>query len=274
MLFQLGLIGEFFTVRDDGITFEDTPMLIHRRRFKALLLYYKSKTCWGDGPTEDEVMLWTPKYFSQYCCTKAYHDDYAAVCTTTRLKLPQRTGSYGNLRNGSGSSRMAFPAAIYEVHPGVKQDKLFNQDKKDEEDFNAWKGNINAGAQMDSTHNVPKENYVPKDDREKAVFQKIKSLHIILEECLVTEQQELLAHPNGGYDYNVYHEMKKHALAFTKEQLSYDAMLQYINAMKIPGKWSGTLFKCGVTLVCKDQGVYVARIDWTTANTNHQISAK
>jgi hypothetical protein len=88
-------VGEFFTVRDDGITFEDTPMLIYLRRFKALLLYYKSKTCWGDGPTEDDVMLWTPKYFSQYCGTKAYHDDYAAACTTTRLKLPQRTGSYG-----------------------------------------------------------------------------------------------------------------------------------------------------------------------------------
>jgi hypothetical protein len=76
-------VGEFFTDRDDGITFEDTPMLIHLRRFKALLLYYKSKTCWGDGPTEDDVMLWTPKYFSQYCCTKAYHDDYAAACATT-----------------------------------------------------------------------------------------------------------------------------------------------------------------------------------------------
>jgi hypothetical protein len=77
---------------------------------------------------------------------------------------------------------MAFPAAINDVHPGVKQDKIFYQDKKDEVDFNAWKGNIDAGAQMYSAHNVPKENYVPKDDREKAVFQKIKSLHIILEE--------------------------------------------------------------------------------------------
>jgi hypothetical protein len=32
-------VGGFFTVRDDGITFDDTPMLIHLRRFKAFLLY-------------------------------------------------------------------------------------------------------------------------------------------------------------------------------------------------------------------------------------------
>jgi hypothetical protein len=63
-------VGHFFTVRKDGFTFEDTPMLIHLRKFKAFLLYYKRKTCWGDGPNENDVMLWTPKDFSQYCCTK------------------------------------------------------------------------------------------------------------------------------------------------------------------------------------------------------------
>jgi hypothetical protein len=36
-------VGEFFTVRDDGTTFEDTPMLIHLQRFKVFLLYYPSK---------------------------------------------------------------------------------------------------------------------------------------------------------------------------------------------------------------------------------------
>jgi hypothetical protein len=49
-------VGEFFTVRDDGITFEDTTMQIHLQRFKAFLLYYHSKTCCGQGPTEDDVM--------------------------------------------------------------------------------------------------------------------------------------------------------------------------------------------------------------------------
>jgi hypothetical protein len=36
--------------------------------------------------------------------------------------------------------------------------------------------------------------------------------------------------------------MKKHVLAVTKEQLSYDTLSQYIETTQIPGKWSGTLF--------------------------------
>jgi hypothetical protein len=36
--------------------------------------------------------------------------------------------------------------------------------------------------------------------------------------------------------------MKKHALVFTKKQLSYDTLSQYIEAIQIPGNWSGTLF--------------------------------
>jgi hypothetical protein len=48
-----------------------------------------------------------------------------------------------------------------------------------------------------------------------------------------------------GENYNtyaIYHEMKKHALAFTKEQLSYDTLSKYIEAIQILGKCSGTLF--------------------------------
>jgi hypothetical protein len=49
-------VEEFFTVRDDGITFHNTPMLTHLQRFKAFLLYYRNKTCWGEGPMVDDVM--------------------------------------------------------------------------------------------------------------------------------------------------------------------------------------------------------------------------
>jgi hypothetical protein len=48
-------VDEFYTVRDYGITFESMPMLIHLRRFKAFLVYYKSYTCWSDGPKCDVV---------------------------------------------------------------------------------------------------------------------------------------------------------------------------------------------------------------------------
>jgi hypothetical protein len=72
-------------------------MLVHLRTFKSFLLYYKSKTFWGEGPMDDDVMNWNPKDFKKCCSSKAYHDDYAAVCPTTSLKPPQRVGIYGNI---------------------------------------------------------------------------------------------------------------------------------------------------------------------------------
>jgi hypothetical protein len=35
----LNEVNKIFTVRKDGFTFEDTPMLIHLRKFKSFLLY-------------------------------------------------------------------------------------------------------------------------------------------------------------------------------------------------------------------------------------------
>jgi hypothetical protein len=91
-------IDEFFTVKNDGLTFGAAPMYTHLCSFKSFLLYYKSKTCWGEGPTDDDVMNWTPKDFKKYCSSKAYHDDYAAKCPTNPLKISHRDGIYGNIR--------------------------------------------------------------------------------------------------------------------------------------------------------------------------------
>jgi hypothetical protein len=75
-------------------------------------------------------------------------------------------------------------------------------------------------------------------------LQKIEYLYAVLKECVSTGQVISLAHPYGeNYDsYTVSRELKRHALAFTREQSSHDALSQYIEAMKIPGKWCGTLF--------------------------------
>jgi len=48
-LFHVTTIGideikDFHTVRDDGVTFEAKPMMIHLRMFKCFLLYYKRKS--------------------------------------------------------------------------------------------------------------------------------------------------------------------------------------------------------------------------------------
>ena len=160
-------VGELFMVRDDGITFEDTPMLTHLRRFKAILLYYHSKICWGETPTEDDVMNWTPKDFKKYCSSKAYHDDYAKAFPTT-LKPSQRAGIYGNIRgtrNGSGISGMTCPVTLHEVHQGVKKDKMFYENKKDRKDISEW----NSAVTQDHTHSNFHEYDHPELEKEQFV---------------------------------------------------------------------------------------------------------
>jgi hypothetical protein len=132
---------------------------------------------------------------------------------------------------------------IHEFHRGVKQDKTVYQGMKDSRDFNAWKENINAVTQIDCTHHVPYENHVPKDDREISVSQKIKLLHTLLEECLDMEQGKLQVHPYGEYYENVYHDLKKHALESTMEQLSHDTLFQYMSTISHPGKCCGTMLE-------------------------------
>jgi hypothetical protein len=84
----------------------------------------------------------------------------------------------------------------------------------------------------------------PRIGERAPVCQKLQFLYDVLEDCLNTDQVKPLTHTYGeNYSINtVYHEMKKQTLALTKDQLSYDTLLQYIEAIQIPGKWSGTLF--------------------------------
>jgi hypothetical protein len=75
-------------------------------------------------------------------------------------------------------------------------------------------------------------------------LKKIDYLYAALKEQLSTGQVNSLAHPNGE-TYDVYtsnHEMKNHAMFFNREQLSHEALSQYMVAMKHPGKWHGGLF--------------------------------
>jgi hypothetical protein len=218
-------------------------------------LYYKYKTCWGEDPTDDDMLNWTPKDFKKYCSSKAYHDDYAANCLLPyhSLKPSPRVGIYGDIRgarNGSGVSSMACPVTKNDVCQVVKLEKTFYLNKEDEKYFNEWNNNVGVGTQIDHTHCVFNESLVPKDDGEKAILQKIQFLHTILEERLNTDPVHSLAHPHGEiYDtYTAYHRLKQHSLAFTREQLSHGILSQYIEAMQSPGKWSGTFFNVALHL--------------------------
>jgi hypothetical protein len=56
-------------------------MLIHQKLFQSFLLYYKRQRLWEEGgPSEAEVMCWTPEEFKTYLTTKAFHDDHAKYC--------------------------------------------------------------------------------------------------------------------------------------------------------------------------------------------------
>jgi hypothetical protein len=64
-------IKDFATFRDNGITYEGKPMIIHQKKLRAFLLFYKLKTLWEEeGPTEDDVLGWTLREFNAYCKSK------------------------------------------------------------------------------------------------------------------------------------------------------------------------------------------------------------
>jgi hypothetical protein len=67
---------DFEVFRDDRFTTLGKPILIHQKLFKSFLLYYKWQTLWEEeGPSEAEVMCWTPEEFETYLTRKAFHDD-------------------------------------------------------------------------------------------------------------------------------------------------------------------------------------------------------
>jgi hypothetical protein len=128
---------------------------------------YDSIIDWGDGPTKDDMMLWTPKDFSQYCCPKAYHDDYAAACPTPPLNLPQRAGSYDSFRetrNGNGASSMTHSVTIHEIHRGIKKEGTCYQYTKDYKELNEWNEHVVEATQIDCTHSAFNVSNIPKDD--------------------------------------------------------------------------------------------------------------
>jgi hypothetical protein len=137
-------LTNFFTVKDDGVTFDSTPMLVHLCKFKAFLVYYESKTCWGEGPTEEDLMKWTPKDFEQYCCTKAYHDDYAMAFEKPYVpfKLLNRARSARSARSASINNKeqhnVANPVILHDIHQGKKQWDTYCQEMKVVTHSNTW----------------------------------------------------------------------------------------------------------------------------------------
>jgi hypothetical protein len=187
---------DFEVVKDDGFTPLGKPMLFHQRVFKSFLLYYKHKTLWEEeGPTEDEVMCWTPEEFTAYHTSKAYHDDHAEYCGPHSNKTPRT--SNGTAHKGGNRLPAQAPSAgkrtgeltVQEFRRSVQRDIAHYQDLRDNKGFRVWNRGFIAKAKTHHTHLVLDEAYVPKSDEEKAVCQEMQIfMYAVMEEHLKTDK--------------------------------------------------------------------------------------
>jgi hypothetical protein len=119
-------------------------MLIHQKLFQSFLLYYKRQTLWDEeGPSEAEVMSWTPEEFKTYLTTKNFmmiilnivvHGlpfllDHLMVVEITADESPPSTPSVANV---TGVLR------AQEFHRSVKRDIAHYQDLNDDKGFRIW----------------------------------------------------------------------------------------------------------------------------------------
>jgi hypothetical protein len=79
-----------------------------------------------EGPSEAEVMCWTPEEFKTYPTTKAFHDDHAEYCGP-RSATPSRSSNGSGNQGGSrlppsapGASNVTGALMAHEFQQSVK----------------------------------------------------------------------------------------------------------------------------------------------------------
>ena len=247
-------VKDFYTVKDDGMTFEAKPMLIHVRLFKAFLLFYKRKSREvGDVLTEENLLSLSQAEFHGYCCSDDYTADLVAGGLNPRPTVAATSGPIVGAMD---------TLTVQEFRRGVKRDKTHYEDLKDDKYFSSWDRGFVATARMHHTHLILDEAYTPKDDMEAAVFNEIQVfMYAVLEEHLKTDKgKSLVSQYEKTHDaQGIYRDLKKHAMASTAAQLSGDTLLQYITTARYPGNWRGTTY--GFVLHWKEQVVKYERLE-------------
>jgi hypothetical protein len=72
-------IKDFHTVKNDGISLDEKPLMTHLRMLKCLLVYYKRKCHENDSVmSEDDVLNIRNDQFHSYCGSDDYFIDLAA----------------------------------------------------------------------------------------------------------------------------------------------------------------------------------------------------
>jgi Cft2 family RNA processing exonuclease len=100
---------------------------------------------------------------------------------------------------------------------------------------------------MHHTHLVLDETFVPKTDKEKAVFQEMQIfMYVVMEEHLKTDKGKLLVskYEADNDAQSIYHELKKHGTSSTAAWLSGDTLMMYIIYAKYPGEWRCIIWIC------------------------------
>jgi hypothetical protein len=125
---------------------------------------------------------------------------------------------------------------------------------------------------MHHTHLVLDENYIPKNDAERAVFKEMQIfMYAVLEEHLKTSKgKSLVSQYEQTHDaQRIYCKLMKHALSSTAAQLSGDTLLQYITTARYPGTWRGTTYD--FVLHWQEQVTKYERLEVETFPPKHKL---
>jgi hypothetical protein len=126
----------------------------------------------------------------------------------------------------------------------VKRDTLHNPDLKDDKGFRIWNCGFVSKAKMHHMHLVLDENYVPKSDDDKAVFQEMQIfMYAVMEEHLQTDKERsLVCNYEADNDaQSIYCELKQHCMSSTVAWLAGDTLMKYIIKARYL-EWRGNSF--------------------------------
>jgi hypothetical protein len=204
-----------------------------------------------EGPSEAEMVCWTPEEFKTYLTTKSFHDDHIEYCGPRSTSHP-RASNIGGIQGGSrtpssapGTTSGTSALTAQEFRRSVKRDIAHCPDLKDDKGFRIWNRGFVSKVKMHHTHLVLNEAYVPKTDEEKAVFQEMQIfMYAVMEEHLKTDKGKSLVskYEVDNDAQSIYRELKKHGTSSTAAWLAGDTLMRYIINAKYPGEWRGTSF--------------------------------
>ena len=148
-------VDSLHSTNSDG-SYKAKPMNLHLRQFKGFLMYYNMK-CRELSTTldNDDILSITKTQLFDYMGSPEYHDDIAGG-----LSKSTKPTTSGNQKE--------FTAVDF--RKGTKRDKTCYSELKDDKHFNIWNRGFVSTAYTHHTQLVLDENYRPKTENEKEVF--------------------------------------------------------------------------------------------------------